>query len=235
MRGDVKFWAFFLTALIISAVTQSSGQEQPDLGAGFKPYGSYDVNPIDSVNPENGNLIVHIPIPAHFPQRGGKLDPHWVLTTNVLNWQVSCTPVPNSLPFCQWELPSRITAPNFNIGIGLDHSLDVAVLRTYITDSSLGGSETTIGAYVVSTADGASHPLADVSGTGLTFRSIDTSAWRLDLTSANLNGTGVLTDGHGNRYQLNAFSGQPQQRLQNQHRVSSDHHGQSARQSRQCH
>jgi hypothetical protein len=54
----VKIRVLFLATLIVGAVLQLSAQEQPDLGAGFKPFGSYDVNDIDSVNLENGNLIV---------------------------------------------------------------------------------------------------------------------------------------------------------------------------------
>jgi len=48
----------------------ASAQEQPDLN-GFKPYGAYDGSGIDSVNLQTGNLIIHIPVPVLYPQRGG--------------------------------------------------------------------------------------------------------------------------------------------------------------------
>src|SRR5713101_5169669 len=55
--------------LTLTVVSLSWGQ-MPDIpDKGFRPFGSYQLSDIDSVNLTNGNLVLHIPI-VSYPQRG---------------------------------------------------------------------------------------------------------------------------------------------------------------------
>lgn len=83
VRFAVAAVAFFF--LGVFAVSQSD----PDVENGFKAYGSYDGSSIDSVNLMNGNLMLHIPMPFTYPQRGGRLDPKNILT--VSSQAVACS------------------------------------------------------------------------------------------------------------------------------------------------
>lgn len=56
-----------LIALLVCCCAEA--QTNPNLEQGFKPYGSYDVAKLDSVNLLNGNLTVTIPL-INYPQRG---------------------------------------------------------------------------------------------------------------------------------------------------------------------
>ena len=47
-----------------------SAQTAPDLENGFKHYGSYDSSHLDTVNLQNGNLMLHAPLLPNYPQRG---------------------------------------------------------------------------------------------------------------------------------------------------------------------
>src|SRR5258708_3542981 len=62
-------------------------QQQPNVDKGVKMYGSYDGSEIDTVNLQNGNLMLHIAPPLSYPQRG-KLDSHMLLSITSKNWTV---------------------------------------------------------------------------------------------------------------------------------------------------
>ena len=179
----------------------ASAQEQPDLN-GFKPYGAYDGSGIDSVNLQTGNLIIHIPVPVTYPQRGGKLNLQWLLTANSNNW--SCVTFSTT---CRWQLPSGVTSvQSIGGGVGLDHSLDMAVHRV----RHLSSTDEDVGSYFIRTSDGNSHQLVDTAGNHISFDTIDTSGWHVELSGADSFGnatTGLAVDRAGNRYQLNTFFG----------------------------
>ena len=211
MRRTVLLFSTSIGILLASM--SCPAQVQPDLGAGFRPYGSYDGGNLDSVNLENGNLIVHIPLPVSFPQRG-KLGQKWGYTVNSVNWQNVCTvPSPGSTLVCNWKFPLGTDAlvNNAGMGVGLDHSLDVVVHRIRTTDAAQDTSMTeTVGGYKVVTPDGSSHLLYDISATRTSFQSVDGTGWRLALSSPDSFGVGtvgVLTDRRGSRYQLSTFNG----------------------------
>jgi hypothetical protein len=60
---------FFLACLLVVA---ASGQTQPNLENGFKPYGSYDGGSLDTVNIMNGNLMLHAPLLPSGSSKDGK-------------------------------------------------------------------------------------------------------------------------------------------------------------------
>src|SRR5437764_3871798 len=62
---DSPLSAFYvlLLAAAFSFPAVAFGQTQPNVNNGFHPYGSYEGGGIDSVNLQNGNLILHVPMP----------------------------------------------------------------------------------------------------------------------------------------------------------------------------
>jgi RHS repeat-associated protein len=178
----------------------ASAQEQPDLN-GFKPYGAYDGSGIDSVNLQTGNLIIHIPVPVFYPQRGSNLNLKWLLTANSMNW--SCVTFSTT---CRWQLGATKSVESIGSGIGLDHSLDMAVHRV----RHLSSTDEDVGSYFIRTSDGNSHQLVDTAGNRRSFDAIDTSGWHVELSGADSFGnatTGLAIDRQGNRYRLNTFFG----------------------------
>lgn len=84
-----------LLAIILLAGSSVFGQTQPNLENGYKAYGSYDGSNIDTINTMNGNLMLHLPMPFSYPQRGGKLNLVNLLTVTSKNWSVQCDPAQN--------------------------------------------------------------------------------------------------------------------------------------------
>src|SRR5215470_8957467 len=92
----------FLVLFILAMTTSVLGQTQPNLENGYKAYGSYDGSNIDTINTMNGNLMLHLPMPFNYPQRGGKINPVNLLTISSKNWAVRCDPTPNGPLNCYW-------------------------------------------------------------------------------------------------------------------------------------
>jgi RHS repeat-associated protein len=197
------------------------GQAAPDLENGFKAYGSYDGSNLDSINVENGNLMLHIPLPSTYPQRGGKLNPKSLQIVSSKQWQVQCFVPPGSGENCYWTPGTGLGAlvATIGSGVGFDDTMDLSVHRSTQTVALQGGA-TTYSSWVdyVNTADGSQHFMAatptsalDPNGNPLTSESVDTTGLRLDLSNPDpttgIPSTGVLTDRHGNRYQLNKWAG----------------------------
>src|SRR6266849_1811706 len=71
---------------VLVAASLTWGQvDTPDRG--FRPFGSYQLSDIDSVNLTNGNLILHIPI-VSYPQRGDLPPLSLSLRYNNPSWSV---------------------------------------------------------------------------------------------------------------------------------------------------
>jgi RHS repeat-associated protein len=82
-----------LITLTISLGGTALTQTTPDVEQGFKPYSSYDIFGIDSVNLGNGNLVLRIPLFA-YPQRGGKLKFSFTAVYNGKFWTPATTALP---------------------------------------------------------------------------------------------------------------------------------------------
>src|SRR5260370_37906617 len=76
-------------AILLILTTVSLGWSQmPDIpDKGFRPFGSYQLSDIDSVNLANGNLILHIPI-VSYTQRGDVPPLSLSVRFNNLRWLV---------------------------------------------------------------------------------------------------------------------------------------------------
>ena len=205
-----------LLVIGIAASISSQAQSAPDLENGFKAYGSYDGSNIDSVNLMNGNLMLHIPLPSTYPQRGGALNDKSLLTVTSKQWQVQCITLAGSGLNCYWTPGGASTAGS---GVGFDDTMDLSVHRTTVTNAEQGGM-TTYQSWVksVSTSDGGQHLMMaapgsalDPNGNPISYESIDTTGFHVDLGGFDP-GTGqpttaVLTTRHGTRYQLNTWGG----------------------------
>jgi RHS repeat-associated protein len=190
-------------------------QANPNLEDGYKFYGTYHGSNIDTINTMNGNLMLHIPMPFTYPQRGGKIAPENLLTISSKAWSVQCDPPPpnSGAPPCYWSKGRGLAAGMANIGsgVGFDHTLDMAVHRTYVSESPDGGvvSVTAFG-YSLTTADGGSHMMVstpgaalDANGDPISYETIDGTGYRLVLdTTGSLGPAAVVTDRHGNRFSM---------------------------------
>lgn len=166
-------------ALLISL--SAFGQTQVDLGNGFKPWGSYDGSSLDSVGLENGNLILHAPVIPKYPQRGS-LAPEITLYVSSHNWEAACLsedPLSGTPTECSWAHGG--TGIWFKL-VGGGLSVQRTVERT---SDPLGGFDYFVGGgYVLTTWDGASHQLYDLSGGNLSsFVTMDGTAYQVAVSN----------------------------------------------------
>jgi YD repeat-containing protein len=209
-----------LLAIMFAASMSVFGQTQPNLENGYKAYGSYDGSNIDTINTMNGNLMLHLPMPFSYPQRGGKMNLLNLLTISSKNWWVQCSlPQTGAPTSCYWTLGRGGIAAliaEAGSGVGFDHTLDLSVHRETTTTSDSWGVSYDAHGYSLSTADGAKHNLfaspnavLDSNGDPLSYDAGDLSGYHLDLTGADsetgISGGGVLIDRNGNRYQIGFF------------------------------
>ena len=209
----------FVAAVILTAVVSAHAQTAPDLENGFKAYGSYDGSNLDTVNVENGNLMLHIPLPSTYPQRGGRLTPKSLLTVSSKQWQVLCTTPPNSGPDCSWGTGAVGSVPaTVGSGIGFDDTMDLAVHWNTVTTNDNGTMSYASWVDYVNTADGSQHQMistpssaVDPNGDPLSYESLDTTGLHVDLSNpdpvSGIPKAFMLIDRHGNRYPTPAGPG----------------------------
>lgn len=161
---------FLFAIILVLTVLPASSQTDPNLENGFKPYGTYSGSNIDSINLENGNLIVHIPMPFGLPQRG-RIQPSYFLGITSKQWSQDCTGTS-----CEW-LPNFMfqdlnPAPAARgTGVGFDNSFDLSVMRnTHSVVDTVDSGQNQFYEYMTSlnTADGTSHKLASGITTDVT-------------------------------------------------------------------
>src|SRR6266481_8758426 len=117
-----RYTFVFILFLLVLPLDMAMAQSQPDLENGFKPYGTYAGSEIDTVNLSNGNLMLHIPMPFNYPQRG-KLGYNSFLGVTTQVWTTKCyfpnAPLNRSGFRCQWVLPYQWQTTVMAAGIGL--------------------------------------------------------------------------------------------------------------------
>lgn len=141
-----------LLAGLIMLVSSLRAQTNPNLEAGFKPFGSYDDTNFDSVSITNGNLILHVPL-FDYPQRG-HLDARLQIIYNGKGWQAFMSCVGGTSCVSHWN-PVHIAT--------IQLQMDENEIQTSVQNVKL--SNQTIQTYTATTSDGATHQLgARVSG-----------------------------------------------------------------------
>ncbi len=217
---DSPMSAFYTLLLAVAFIfpAVAFAQTQPNVANGFHPYGSYEGGSIDSVNLQNGNLILHVPMPFSYPQRGGKLEPKTVLTFNAKIWGVEnlITADGNSLQFWSPGFGPNLNIQQMGTGVGLHSTLDLALHRFLTIGGDTSGTLTTAWGHYLTTWDGGVHQLhapanaaTDPTGTPLSYDAIDNSGYHVELTNPDVNGipqSGVITDRAGNRYSFDRFA-----------------------------
>ena len=204
-----------LSAIIVAFSNFLFAQTAPDLENGFKNYGSYHGSDIDTVDLKSGNLMVHIPMPWSYPQRGGAIGPRNLLTVSSKTWNVKCVNPDNTGNHCFWMTGGiwrDLQVATAGSGLGFDHTSDLSVHRTwgYQTDTSLNVFYFSTG-YSVTTPDGGKHAMAaspsaalDPNGNPMAYDATDASGFHIVLSNPNaIDGTpdtAVAIDRHGNRY-----------------------------------
>ncbi|HEV3038047.1 MAG TPA: RHS repeat-associated core domain-containing protein [Candidatus Angelobacter sp.] len=193
-------------------------QTQPNVEKGFKPYGSFEGGNLDSVNLQNGNVVLHVPMPFSYPQRSDKLAPKTVLTLNSKSWSVENNVTSDGISVQFW---SAGFARNLNIqqmgtGVGLHSTLDLAVHRFITSTTDTSGTSVVGWGQYLTTWDGGVHQLhapanavLDRTGTPVSYDAIDNSGYHVELTNPDANGvpqSGVVIDREGNRYSFERFA-----------------------------
>jgi len=196
----------FVCVLLVSTVCSS--QTSPDIENGFKSYGSYEGGKIDTVNVLNGNLMLTIPLPFAFPQRGALQRDYKVYLTSK-NWTVQCvssTQSSNGLD-CQWTPAIEANciqqfSPVGNhqaevcpvvYGAGLSSSFDFVVKRTFENDFVPGNIIYDAFGYSLVTWDLAVHQLTTVpsrpsSPVVRTLMTTDGTGYRVELSGPDAHG-----------------------------------------------
>jgi len=182
-----KITGAILFTLIAASLSWGQMPDIPDKG--FRPFGSYQLSDIDSVNLTNGNLILHIPI-VSYPQRGNVPPLSLSLRYNNPRWSVKFryagkTSFGEDVWFALWG----------DDGSGLEivrdntYSLAAYVYNLYLIDPGPG----TQALHVVDSM-GAHHIVEDTSGNpsqGNTMESIDGTGLKVLYASRVIDGNGV--------------------------------------------
>jgi hypothetical protein len=165
--------------IALACIARSAQAQISEFDQGFRPFGSYNLSEIDSVNLSNGRLLVDIPI-LSYPQRGALTLTFSLRYTLANPWYVYewSTGNPPQL-HRQW----RTTGTGIGISIAWDGNYSAAPLSSgtpssYFRDPS-GALHTTgyVGVYP------AASTLESNDGTGFQMKAV--------------NGSYVLTDSHG--------------------------------------
>ncbi|HEY1526823.1 MAG TPA: hypothetical protein VGH51_11345, partial [Candidatus Angelobacter sp.] len=209
---SAKVWMVCVVICVqtVALIAQSS----PDLENGFKNYGSYHSSDIDTVDLKSGNLMVHIPMPWTYPQRGGEINPRNLLTMSSHTWRVKCINPDNTGNYCFWT-PGIWRDQQVGLagsGLGYDHTTDLSVQRSWGYQTDTGNNVFySSGNYKVATPDGGTHFMVaspgaalDPNGDPMAYDATDTSGFHIDLSNPNPTDgtpdTAVAIDRHGNRY-----------------------------------
>jgi RHS repeat-associated protein len=182
-------------------------QTPVDLGNGFKPWGSYDGGNLDSVSLESGNLLLHAPVIPKYPQRGGSLTPEIRLYLSSHNWISTCMgkdPTTGTPSGCSWQFGTTGVWFEFLGGTSVQRVVESTSDPQFGVSYSLGGG------YALSTWDGASHQLYDLSNGALSnFVTMDGSGYQLVTSNPDQYGipeTGIVTDRKGEQH-VSTFGG----------------------------
>src|SRR6478672_2663471 len=183
--------------IIFASSTLLLAQTAPDLENGFKHYGSYDGSHLDTVNLQNGNLMLHAPLLPNYPQRGN-LNLQDILAFTSKTWQVICVDV-QEVQECGWF--------HGGTGVTLQRPFDLGVQRTIDAILTPGSTSYSAAGYSLTSADGAMHQLVatlrDANGVPLEYESIDTTGYHVVLSGSDGSGvanTATVTDRHGNQF-----------------------------------
>lgn len=194
--------------LILILISAGFGQSEPNTENGFKPYGTYSGSNIDTINLENGNLLLHIPMPFSYPQRG-KVQPSYFLGISSKQWSVTCSGGTNCSWFPAFMIQALSPLPAARgVGVGFDTSLDMIVTRskhTVVDNVDPGLDEYSDVVSAINTADGSSH---SVWWNGTVYVSNDVTGYLVIESNPDANGifqNVTVRDRAGNVYSMGPY------------------------------
>ena len=190
--------------LLISVSLPLFGQTQLNVDNGFKPYASFDGSHLDSINLLDSNLLLHAPLDPSHPQRG-KLDPQLLLYVTSRNWTEHCdTSQTNGVPYnCYWAYGGT--------GVTFEFTGQLSVHREVLIDTSPQfGTSYSVNKYSLSTWDGGTHELQDLSNGDFTsMETVDGTGYHINTSNPDANGlptVATVIDREGTQYQT-VYSG----------------------------
>jgi YD repeat-containing protein len=158
-------------------------------GWGMKPGVGYENSPIDSINHENGNLVLHIPI-VSIPQ-AGDLPPFTIeVTYNSSNWVFT--------PFLECEC-----TPYVYYYTWVYQGSGVAIGRTdiptyFVSGINIGGGSIASYSYI-STTMGGLHPLHPLVNSNV-WKTTDGSGFLWNYVQTTTSSSNEIVDGNGISY-----------------------------------
>src|SRR5579859_2944940 len=193
----MKIAGAVLLTLVVASLSWGQMPDIPDKG--FRPFGSYQLSDIDSVNLTNGNLIVHVPI-VSYPQRGNMPPLSLSVRYNNPRWAIKF----------QYKGQQQFTGLDYwwawwgddgaTTEIVRDDTYSVAayVYNAYSIDPGPGSE-----ALHVVDSMGAHHFVANTSGDlthgfGNTMESMDGTGLKVEGNASYINPT--IIDGNGIRH-----------------------------------
>jgi YD repeat-containing protein len=183
-----------LAVIVVNSIAFGQTLTSPNLETGFKPYGSYDSVPFESINLMNGNPMLHISYPQDYVQRGGKVVNNEFLMMQGKSWATQL-PTPNAVVL-DWEPARAMIGPVDTLHPEATRALTVAI--------SEGVTSQSVGQDALVTWDGSTHPLMDVSGGKQNaFQAVDGSGWHVNMSNPNtygVNESAVIIDRNGTQY-----------------------------------
>jgi len=197
----MHFRTLYAVLAFLSFVTVgAAAQYETALQTGDVPFQGYDVNQIDSINLQNGNVSVRIPLVA-YPQIGGVLKLSYSAVYNSKSgyaghicppsgscdwvWAPTGTAINCCFLYGNLYPPAFVVTPDGFYGSALNFVSPLIKATNYINGSGQPASY-----YSACSTDGC-HPLAQTDGT---YRSTDATGISGNLT------TGEVVDNHGVQY-----------------------------------
>lgn len=190
-----------LFAIIFNANCLLLAQRQPNTENGFKSFGSYSGGDVDTVNLQNGNVMLRMPL-LSYPQRVG-LGLGYSVQLGSKNWWVGDYLDINHILRHRWMLAGQP-------GLSLSNSYDIQLqgVRTITTDVN-GGQSYSDSNYGVRTPDGSVHWLSGllpngnmVTQDGSNFQFTPILGTHFDHS----NDSGLLKDRNGTTYYYSYLS-----------------------------
>lgn len=202
---------FALLVIFLSISARVASAQGPAVSdGGTKPFGSYSGGSFDTVNNENGQLIINYPFSS--PPQRGKIKLNYNLAYQNVGYEfyVECPPSVGEPTKCNWS----IRPSNARFGIQLQTDIPSVVFKTSIpTDQTDSGSYYQYTSYSIVDStftshamvyDGSAYHAIDGSGYQYIYSGSNPSYWPdgSDDETRKSSQSGTVIDRDGNQYEF---------------------------------
>jgi RHS repeat-associated protein len=188
----------YAAMLCLLGIHLSSAQNIPPTPKGIQPYAPFDINSIDRINLQTGNLVLNIPL-ISYKEPGALPDLAIRLNYNADNWQL----LSNNTPAGNYSYWALVPDTDPVTGTALGPGVYPTKANTYLSDLRLylagqSGSADVYGYYYEAYDDtGADHIQGYTNQSPNSIESID---------GTGIAGTGTIVDSHGVEYNVQCQS-----------------------------